>query len=237
MKYNALLILSILFINVNSAFAEPPAPLRMIVVSGEAKEEVAPNQAVLSGQLVSKAKNLAVAKSENDKLANRVAEIAQKFNIAKEKVAASNVYIAPEYIWNQPKNKQEQVGYIVTRNLSITMDKLDIHERVLAALIDNGIDQINGVNFTLANPDVVADRLRVKAVKNARARAEMMAEAAGAKIGKVIFITASGVIQPPIPMMEGRMMAMAKADAAPIAPSMPGNITLFESVSVTFALE
>jgi len=236
MKYNVLLLLTAFFININSAFAD--APPRMIAVSGEAREEVQPDQAVLSGQLVSKAKKLSAAKEENDKLANRLLAIAKQFDIPKDKISASNVYISPEYVWNQAQNKQDQVGYIVTRNLSITMDKLDVHERVLSALIDNGIDQVNGVNFTLAHPEALADKLRVKAVKNARARAEMMAEAAGAKLGKVIMISAGGAMPPPMPMMEGRMlMAMSKAaDSAP-APSLPGVITFQENVSVTFELE
>jgi len=234
MKYNVLLCAMLISIAPMAAQAEPMQ--RMITVSGEAKEEVAPDQAVLSGQLVSKNKLLAGAKQENDKLANRVAEVAKKFEIPKEKISASNVYISPEYTYNQKTNKQELVGYIVSRNLSITMDKLDIHEQLLSALIEAGIDQINGVNFVVANPEAREDALRVKAVEKARQRANLLATAAGAKLGKVLTISTDGSSHPmpPRPMMMKAMMAEG-ADAS--APSLPGMNTMQENVSVTFELE
>ena len=237
MKYNFLLLIIAFFIN-NAALAEPmpSSPPRMISVTGEAREELVPDQAILSGQLVSKAKLLSVAKEENDKLAKRILAIAKQFNIPKDKISASNVYITPDLIWNQDSQKQIKVGYIVSRNLTLTMDKIESHEQVLSALLENGIDQINGVNFTLANPEAQADKLRVKALQNARERAQMLAEAAGATLGKVIFITTNSAAgaQPPVPMM-GRAMLM-KQDAASVAPSLPGVVTLEESVAVTFEL-
>ncbi len=237
MKYNVLLVFTLFLAATTPARAEPMMP-RLISVSGEAKEEVAPDQAVLSGQLVSKAKQLAAAKQENDKLAERVLAVAKQFDIPKEKVSASNVYISPEYTYNNKTNKQELIGYIVTRNLSITMDKLEIHERVLSALIENGIEQVNGVSFSISNPEARMDKLRVKAVQNARARAQMLAEAAGAKLGKVFSINMVGSTSPQ-PMLRAPRAMMAKAEMADssVAPSLPGMNTLSESVSVTFEME
>ncbi len=237
MKYNALLITSLFLVAATPVFAEPVMP-RLISVSGEAKEDVAPDQAVLSGQLVSRDKQLAAAKTANDKLVERVLAVAKQFEIPKEKVSASNVYISPEYTYNNKTSKQELIGYIVTRNLSITMDKLEIHERVLSALIENGIEQVNGVNFSISNPEARMDKLRVKAVQNARARAQMLAEAAGAKLGKVFSINTAGAV-PPQPMLLAPRAMMAKAEMADssVAPSLPGMNTLSESVSVTFEME
>lgn len=211
--------------------AEAPFP-RTITVSGEAEEDVAPDVAVLSGQLVSKAKELASAKENNDKMVERVLMVTKEFDIPKEKVAASNVYISPEYRYDN--GKQHMIGYMVSRTLSITMEKMDIHEKVLSALVEKGIDQINGVNFTIANPEARADALRIKAIQNARKRAESMAQAAGAKLGKVITIGMNGAPSP-MPVMFRSMAAEAKADS--VAPSLPGLNHVQEHVSVTFELE
>ena len=236
MKHNLLLVFSLLFLS-TPALAEP-LMLRSISVTGEAKEEVAPDQAILSGQLVSKEKTLKAAKEENDKQADKVANIAKQYEIPRDKISASNVYITPEYVWNQPKNKQEQVGYIVSRNLSITMDKLAIHEVVLSALVEAGIDQINNVSFSIAKPEERQDVLRIKAVQNARIKAKALAEAAGAKLGRVISITTQGASPPmPMPMIARASMAAEGADKMSVAPSMPGTNTLAESVAVVFELE
>lgn len=234
MKYNALLTIILSLCLASPAMAES-APLRMITVSGTAREEVAPDQAVLSGQLVSKAKQLAAAKAANDKLVERILAVAKEYEIPKEKISAANVYISPDYIYNNKTNKQELVGYVVSRNLSITLDKMEIHERVLSSLVESGIDQVSGVNFQIANPEARADTLRVRAVQDAKARAELLAAAAGAKLGKVVSISMDGASPPPqVPMMQRAMMAKAESS---VAPSLPGMNMLQESVSVSFALE
>lgn len=236
MKYNVLFALPLFLLAATPALAADAMP-RTVSVSGEAKEDVAPDRAVLSGQLVSKAKKLPEAKEANDGLVERVLAVAKQFDIPKEKVSASNVYISPEYTYNQGTNKQEQIGYIVTRQLSITMDKLDIHERVLSALVENGIEQVNGVSFTIADPEERQNALRAKAVQNARARAQTLAAAAGAKLGKVITITTDGASSPPAMPMMARSFAKADMAESSVAPSLPGMQTLQERVSVTFALE
>ena len=237
MKYNALLLL-IPFLTATAPAQADSGMLRSISVTGTAREEIAPDQAILSGQVISRAKQLASAKTANDKMAERVLAVAKQFDIPQQDVSASNVYISPEYNYNNTAKKQELVGYVVSRNLSITMKKLDIHEQLLSELIENGIDQVNGVSFSIGKPEERADLLRVKAVENARSRAAQLAAAAGAKLGKVISISMNGAAQPPMMPVMGRAM-MAKADMAEssVAPSLPGMTSLSESVSVTFELE
>ena len=234
MKHNALLPLFATLLLVNPAFADVIPP-RTVSVVGEAREEMAPDQAVLSGQLVSKAKQLNEAKQQNDKLVERVLKITTKFEIPKGKVVASNVHISPEYRYEKDTNKQIQDGYVVSRNLSITMDKLEVHEALLSALVDSGIDQVNGVNFTLADPEAHEDALRVKAIHNAKVRATALAEAAGAKLGKVLSITMQGGATPPMRPMA--MALSARAEKSSVAPSLPGLLNMDESVLVTFELE
>ncbi len=234
MKYNPLLLIAAI-LSISTPVMAADVLVRSISVQGEAREEVAPNQAILSGQLLSKAKQLADAKQQNDKLVERVLAVAKQFDIPKEKVSASNVYISQEYSYEN--NKQVPKGYIVSRNLNITMDKLDVHERVLSALVENGIDQINGVQFGVSDVEKRSDDLRVKAVVNAYARADSLAKAAGAKLGKVITISTSGASYQPQPMIMRAMKAPGAVAEMSVAPSLPGLTSLQESVSVTYELE
>jgi len=228
-----ILVLAALFA-ASPAFAQMPTPPRMITVSGEASEQVAPDRAILTVSLVSKNRELNVAKRENDQMVEKIVAIAREFKIAKEKIATSNVYISPEY--NYINNKQQFIGYMVNRTLRITMDDISIHERVLSAIVDAKIDQVNGVEFALADPEKLAKNVRVKAVENARVKAQALAEAAGAKLGQVLNISTvdSGVMSPR-PMMA--MLKSTMATESSVAPSLPGMIDLRESVTVSFALE
>lgn len=215
------------------AFAQMPPPPRMITVSGEASEDVAPDRAILSLSLITKNKDLTAAKRANDEMVERLVGITQNFKIAKEKVATSNVNISPEYSYEN--NKQNFIGYIVSRSLRITIDNLPIHERVLSAIVDAKIDQVNGIEFTLANQEAHAKAVRVKAVENARERAQALATAAGVKLGQVLNIA---TVTAPMPIPYGRMaMASMEAKSDSVAPSLPGMTTLRELVTVSFALE
>jgi uncharacterized protein YggE len=218
----------------------PPAPpvMRMIAVDGESKEQFSPDQAILSMSLVSKDDKLDSAKVHNDALVERLVNISREFNIPKDNLATSNIYISPEYRYDQQDNQQVLIGYIVSRQLRVTMDSLDIHERLLSAIVNAKIDQVNGIEFRLKNPEIHAAKLRVKAFENAKAKAQALAEAADAKLGKAMIIsTVSGgdnVIHPPMGM---RGMAKAAMAEMSVAPSLPGMIELSESVNVSFTLE
>lgn len=219
-----------------AAFAQipPPPTPRMITVSGEAEGQVAPDRAILTVSLVNKNAELTAAKRANDEMVEKLVVITRNFKIPKEKIATSNLYISPEYRYD--KGKQHFIGYVVSRTLRVTMDQLSIHERVLSAIVEAGVDQVNGVEFTLADEEAHAKDVRVKAVENARQRAEALASAAGTKLGRVMSISTVGsVMQPPMPVM-GMAMRADMAESS-VAPSLPGMITLHESVTVSFELE
>jgi len=233
--------LALMFSLATPAFAQMPPPMPpTIAISGEAKEEVVPDQAVITATLTSREAKLDVAKRNNDAQLEKILQLAQEFKIPKEKIKPSYMNISPEYTYNNAQQKQELVGYIVSRTLQITLDKLENHERVLSALVDAKVDQVSGVDFRVSNPEAIADRLRIKAMENARAKASALATAAGVKLGKPFSIQASGgYTPPPMPMMRGAMMAMADgaAEKSSVAPSLPGMVEIRETVNVVFFLD
>ena len=211
--------------------------IRYISVGGNSKQQFSPDQAILSMSLVSKDADLTKAKADNDAMVNRLVAITKNYKIPTENLATSNIYIAPEYNYQQNK-KPQLIGYTVSRQLRITMDSLDIHEKLLSSIVDAKIDQVNGIEFRLSKPENHAADLRVKAFENAKSKAAALAQAAGAKLGKALVIsTVSNSIDMPSPMP---VMAKAmRADMAEmsVAPSLPGMVELSESVTVSFELQ
>lgn len=224
----------------NAAFAQAPPPPRMITVSGEASEDIAPDRATLALTLTSENPDLNQAKQENDGMVERLVAIARDFKIPKEKIKTNHLSIRPVYEFDKPTSRNVFRRYSIQRYITIVMDDLSVHERVLSAVVAAKIDQVNNVNFSVANPDVIAASLRVKAMGNARAKAEALAQAAGAKLGPVLNISANSYYQP---WMGGgaydgmAMRAASVAEGTSVAPSLPGMTTLRESVMVSFTLE
>ena len=78
---------------------------------------------------------------------------------------------------------------------------------ILDTLVQSGSNQIGGISFGIDEPKAVLDEARKKAVADARAKAELYAEAAGVSLGRVMQISESSAIIPPMPMMR-----MARAE-------------------------
>jgi len=223
-----------------AAFAEGETVRgRWITVTGESKDDVSPDQAVLSMSLVSKDQELNVAKQRNDELVERVVNIAKEYTIPKEKIGTSGIYISPDYSYNNTTNQQVFIGYTVNRSLRITIDDLSVQERLLSGIVSAKVDQVNGIEFQLSDPEKFSSKLRVKAFENAKSKATALAQAAGGKLGPAMTIMTGEITphfpRPPMPMMAEAMSA--RAGGGDSAPVLPGLISLQQSVTVTFALE
>jgi uncharacterized protein YggE len=229
--------LSFFFLAITGAYADSPmmAMQHVISVSGEGSGDFAPDQAILSLSVVSKDTDLAKAKRENDALTEKLVAVTRDYKIPKEKIATSAVNINPEYSYTN--GQQKFIDYAVNRSLRITVDDLSITEKLLSAVVDAQVNQINGVEYTLADPESHAMPLRTKAFNNAKAKAVALAEAAGVKLGAPVSISTQGAAPPVMPVF-ARAMALGGGEAAPsVAPTLPGMITLHETVNVVFALE
>ncbi len=218
----------------------PPHPVmpRLITVSGYAEAQHAPDRVILDLSLTNRSKDLSEAKRDNDQRVEKLVAITREFKIPKEKVSTSGVQISPEYVYEN--NRQRFIGYIVNRSVSITIDDLQIHERVLSAVVDAKIDQVDGIQFTLSNMDVLKKSVRAKAVGDARENAAGMAQAAGAKLGEVMNITTQSdapVMYNGAPAMMSMKAERVSMDGESVAPSLPGLITLRETITASFALE
>ncbi|MGE3857251.1 MAG: SIMPL domain-containing protein, partial [Dehalococcoidia bacterium] len=91
--------------------------------------------------------------------------------------------------------------------------------------------RVNGISFTVDQPEQFLTQARDEAVKNARARAEVLAKAAGVTLGAARSVTES-TNGGPVPFPERAMAAPAVGGAA--TPINPGEQTLTLTVNVTY---
>lgn len=206
---------------------------RTVTVSATGKMEAVPDRAVLPVEIQTHDRSLLQAKQKNDRLTDRLLKVTADHDIPKEKLKTSGIYISPQYRWEDQRQIFE--NYQVSRSIEITIDDLDKLEKLIAAITEAGIDQVQGVQFTIANPEALESAARKQAMQHAAARAEELAAAAGAKLGKVLTITLGGEARFPMPVP---MRAMAvQAQAAPVPPPLPGVESVEQSVTVVYELE
>ncbi|HSF90928.1 MAG TPA: SIMPL domain-containing protein [Paracoccaceae bacterium] len=135
--------------------------------------------------------------------------------------------------WDRSQRDQapQVVGYTASSQLMIRLQDIARLGEVLDALGQAGANRIQSINFAISDPGPMQDQARIAAVQDARAKAELYAEAAGVKLGAVLEISESGGTVRPVTL---ERMAMADAVSMPVA---EGQLSLSASVTIRFAIE
>jgi uncharacterized protein YggE len=208
-----------------------------ISVNGHASAEVAPDMAMLYGNLEKRA---TVAEAARESLAKDMASFRHMLlglMIAGQDVQTVRYTLQPEYSYE--KNKRRLTGYVARADYKVKIKDLE----KLGAVIDKSIGcnfTVDRVEFGLNNRSLFENSLLEEAVVNARSKAAVVARAGGRTLGRLIhagFSTSGNVTH-----TMNRNMMMAKAaslDTAEVAPTEldPGVITVNANVDLEFALE
>ncbi len=216
------------------AAADPASPTRLTIVA-EGKVDRAPDLAEVSGGVVTTAPTAAAAMAENATRMNAVVAAVKKAGIADRDMQTGGINLQPQYRY-QNNEPPVLTGYQATNTLSLRIRRIADTGRLLDTLVGVGANQISGPEFRVDDSAAALDEARVKAVKTARARAELYAAAAGLHVKRIAAISEAGASAPgPRPMAMMRMVA----DAAPAAPTpvAPGDVALSVSVTIQFELE
>lgn len=124
--------------------------------------------------------------ADNNRRTQKVLDQLKITAVYDEDVATTSVDLGPTY------DKDGNIsGYAATNSLRITFRSLESAGAKLDALVKGGDDhvRINGVQLGFTDDDELVSTARIDAVKRAKAQADEMAGAAGAKVGKVRTIT------------------------------------------------
>ena len=171
------------------------------------------------------------AQTDNAAAMEKIVAAVTKLGIPKEKVQTSGFYIWPEvkYEQNQPP---KTVGYRCLNQASITVEDLTKISKVIDAGIGAGANSVQGIQFARKNDADFKNLALDKAVKDAAAKAQAIAVAAGLKIKGIKNIMESGAIVPSADNTV-RPMAVGGAGETPVNPGLlevRGNVTMIYKV-------
>ncbi|TNC70860.1 SIMPL domain-containing protein [Rubellimicrobium roseum] len=215
-----------------SAQEAAPAVPRVIQVVGEGRATAAPDMARVSLGVSHQAATAGEAMAAMSEGTAAVLARLGTEGVSQVDIQTGQLMLEPSYNYNTPDGQPEMTGFIATQFLDVTIRDIGALGAVLDAVVADGANRINGISFDLTNPRPVTDEARRAAVDDARARAELYAEAAGVTLGDLVAISETGGFGPPMPMYDAR--GGAAAESVPVA---PGSLSLTASVSVTFAVE
>jgi uncharacterized protein YggE len=209
------------------ARAQAPEPGRnQIVTSGNGRIEVSPDQATVSVGGQAQRATAAEAVADVSRTATQALERLRGLGLRPEAMRTSAVQVFPVYTSPRDGNAPQITGYRATYVLTVTVADLGLVGRVIDASIQAGANMVQGISFGLRDASRARNEALALAVREAREKGEVIAQAAGLRIGGIERIVEEGSsVQP-------REMRIAAAPAP--TPVEPGTVSVTAQVTVVF---
>lgn len=205
-----------------------------VAVAGEAKVEVVPDQLTVRFSVTELADEVAAATASVTRRTAAALEAARAAGVADEDLRALAVSIQPQWDWRD--GDRHFRGHLATRAVQMTVRDIDGWPRLLDALVDAGVDRVDSVEPEHSDRQAIAREALRAAVADARARADVLADAAGVAVAGVFSLTETGRHYTVATRNEAQAMRTADAPE-PEQAYEPGTITLTSNVQATFRLD
>lgn len=177
-----------------------------VVVVGTGTVSAEPEIAQITFGVDLRGDNPATLVNEASQKINRAIQAAHELGVAGDDIQTSSYSVWVETIYDPHTGQPTgQVVYHVSHFVTATLRDLSKTGNLLAAVVDAGANSISGVNFTVKNPDALVQQARRKALENARAQAQQMAEVLGFSLGKPVLVSESGGYVPVAVPMRAEM--------------------------------
>ena len=210
-----------------------------ITIVGTASIQVAPDLAEISLGVTTEKPDAAEASAENARIAQAILEAAKAQGVAPRDIRTQAVTLTQVFDEIHDANGhvtgRKPRGFSAENTIAIRVRALDKAGSLAQSLIGKGATQFNGISFSVDHPDALRDRLLGDAVRDAKRKAAIAADALGVKLGPVLLIERPSTDTGGPVFNRGR--ALAAMASAPAVPVEAGTQTLSNDIEVTWALD
>ncbi len=202
-------------------------------VTGEGIVRVVPDVVLINVQVENKGENPKELKQKNDRIVNDVLLFIKSMGIKDSDVKTLYIRLNKNYNY-----QTKTYSYVANQSVSIELKDLSKYETLMNGLLESGINRIDGISFSAKNRKELQSQARVKAMQNAKKKAEEYAGVLGQSIGKAVSISEFSSNQYPNPMNGKMSMAMSSDTSGGMEQQTIslGEIEIKASINVRFIL-
>ncbi|MDB5740737.1 MAG: hypothetical protein JWP16_1777 [Alphaproteobacteria bacterium] len=170
------------------AAAADPAQL---TVTGQGSAAARPDEARISGNADARGATVAEALATQKLVMAHVTAALAKLGVPEKDFAISGINVNPQYASGPVVAGQTRTvtGYNASTQLSVIAEHPDHLSDILQGLADAGLNQNARITFVVHDPSAALALARAAAVKDAFARAQVMAQQTGVILGPVVAVT------------------------------------------------
>lgn len=237
---------SLYFANIYGKSIRPDS-YRSFLASGEGKVTAVSDIAQFSFSVITQGgKDIAAIQKENSEKTNRAIGVAKASGVEDKDIKTIVYDLEPRYqtfscpngfnaFTSKPCPPSEIVGYTVTQTVSVKVRNFDKISEILAGVVQSGANSVSQLTFTIDNRTDLENRARQEAIAQAIKKAELIAEAGGFKLGRLLSINEGGIFEPRFESVAAFGKGGAAADAEPPVIE-PGSQEIQVNVTVVYEI-
>jgi uncharacterized protein YggE len=202
-------------------------------ISATGKVQATPDIATMTVGVISQGANPMEVKDKNNQKINQVIAFIKQQGIDEKDIQTTGFYAYPQYNYANGQNtisgyQANQAVTIKVRNIDKSQEPL---EKILGGVINNGANEIQGINFSMTDPDKLQQQARQQAIEKAKEKAKQLTSDANLRLGKIVnVIESSNDNIAPMPFAAANLVRMKS-----VAPNIElGNQEITETVGVIF---
>lgn len=199
-----------------------------ISVSASSTVTYSPDMAEFTTSVESTDKDAAKAATKVASLWNSLQQSLRQAGIPAADATSATYSVNSDWEWNSSNNKREFRGYRARHVVNVVVRDLRKLGGAIDAVVGAGAGTVDGLRYSSSRYESLRMAALENAVTSARKDAEVMAKAAGGRLGSLVELQ-YGQSQPVYPVMRAVMSDMPQA--APPTDVQPGEQKLSVSVS------
>lgn len=227
-----------------SAFLAPGAGSG-IFVTGQASVTVEPDLALLTIGVETRADTVAQARADAATAMENIVEAVKEHGLEEEDVQTQSFNIWPEYVYPEIGSGDVRgrepvlIGYTVRNTAGIKIRDIDAVGTIIDDVAEAGGDatRIEGIGFSIEDPEPFTAQLREEAVQDAKEKAEHLASLSGVSVGDLTFITEMGGGAPTARTFSDDAFAAEAFAPAATTPISGGELQLRLGVQAVFEIK
>ena len=204
----------------------------VIELSVSEQVDSAPDTAMFSTGVETKAKTATEALRQNSVQARAVIDRLKSLGIAQKDIQTTGINLRADYDYDQESRENRFVGYVVSNQVSATVHDISKLGQILDAVVSSGATNLNGPTFSIDDDSKMKEVARERALANAKARAMSYARSEGYTGVRVLSIN-EGISNQSYAPMARMKNEMAASSAPPVEPGQVGTVV---SLSITYEM-
>lgn len=208
---------------------------RLLSVNGSGTATGTPDVVYVEVGVDLKSPSAAEVVEESTTRMNKVMEAltAQKVEKKDVQTVAYNMWV--EEVYDKEGNPTGERVYHLVHRVQVTVRDLEKVGTVLEKALEAGANTVGGIQFGIEDPTALQKEAREKAIANAKAKAQQLAEGLGVTLGEPQSVSEFGYVTPVV--VKGMEMAGVGGGGAGPVPVSPGQLSVTVEVSVSWIIK